>query len=71
MDSPIALPKSIKNRIEIEGMKFAHVSSMTTNVSLNCTFIFSVMYLGSNRMLHDIIWIPYFDRCSFASIVSS
>ena len=33
MDSPIALPKSIKNPTEIEGMKFANVSTMTTNVS--------------------------------------
>lgn len=48
MDSPIELPKSIKNPIEIEGMKFAHVSSM------NCTFIFSVMYLCSNSALHDL-----------------
>lgn len=33
MDSPIALPKSIKNPTEIEGMKNAYVSNMTSNGS--------------------------------------
>ena len=33
MDSPIALPKSVKNPTEIEGMKLAHVSYMTSDTS--------------------------------------
>jgi len=32
MDSPIALPKSIKNPIEIKGMKFAHLKDSTAMV---------------------------------------
>ena len=33
MDSPVALPKSIKNPTEIDGMKYAYVSNMTGNAS--------------------------------------
>ena len=32
-DSPVALPKSIKNPTEIDGMKNANVSNITSNAS--------------------------------------